>query len=311
VKLPHPKYYVFAHFTRYIRPGVEILYCTKPWAMVAYSSAERTLTCVLLNAESEPKDAKVGIRDFCLVEASTKAYITQPVKKTYFAEHKAETNEFDNGGFEVSVLMPAQAICSVIVTGATLCSSPTGLSATQAIHMARCAAQAAVIERRNGQFNLEAQKAWAHFEHMCDGFVARLRAGSHNGLDKNMSDFDQLKHLIFSSAWGVANERALGSSHRDTIENWEQFHAVRGRRLFSNNLVWAVFNTVWSVANAAWFGKKHQDYIKAAQKASDHLQKLGIERLILPRKVFFITRRSAIISPLACVCAACGSWAQC
>lgn len=48
-ELPHPKYFVFAHFTRFIRRGMVMLHCTEPWACAAFAWEENSLAAVLTN----------------------------------------------------------------------------------------------------------------------------------------------------------------------------------------------------------------------------------------------------------------------
>lgn len=277
---PHPKYYVFAHFTRYLRPGVELLHCSEPWGTAGYAKEGATLSVVLLNSGTVACERTLRFSAFAAAEGAVRAVLTQPEAGRLFVEATAEVLKMECGGLAVRVCMPPDAVCSLEISAvARHCGTsralPVGaqemqaLSAEEVVAMARLAAEAAVAERRHGKYDARTRGAWARYE-QCAALASFARHGQ------------EISRLILSSAWGAANERALGQLDADTTREWESFHSQRKRLRIGEDLDWAVFNTTWAVTDAAYYGANSVLCKIAAAKAAEHLDKFGGSTAVVP-----------------------------
>mmetsp|Transcript_83748 Transcript_83748/g.187334 ORF Transcript_83748/g.187334 Transcript_83748/m.187334 type:complete len:351 (-) Transcript_83748:30-1082(-) len=131
--LPHPKHYVFLHFSHYIRPGSIMLRCSEPWAAAALVSKEaiactqaakdapkNALVCVLLNAGRERWLRLTLPRNFRADDAAElEAVLTQPSFRRFFVACEAH---LQIAGFQTEVLVWADeaSVCSVVVPGTVL-----------------------------------------------------------------------------------------------------------------------------------------------------------------------------------------------
>jgi len=115
VQKPHPKYFVFAHFTRFLRPGAEILHCSQPFALAGYAAKTQSLTIVLVNL-SAACTKSVRLDEFATSGQTATAYITQPRANSFMSPATADVVDEADGGLQISVEMPALSVCSVVLT---------------------------------------------------------------------------------------------------------------------------------------------------------------------------------------------------
>lgn len=292
--LPHPKYYVFTHFSHYLRPGFEMLQCTEPWAAAGFSEPDACIACVLVNAFAGPCRLRLSLSAFSAPGGALKAVFTEPQQGTILAEGTVEASEAEGGGLVLSAEMPPLSVCSLRVPSARRlpccgsCAVPqprTGVTAEQAREVAQSAARAAAAERLYGETDPRALSAWHRLDHLCGCADAALEAAIPCE-KRRETEVGHLKQLASSSAWGAANERKFGSRNGDAKSSWDLFNSLRKKYPFDDNLTWLVFNTAWSVVNEAFLGSDHSHTAKAAQRAEGHFVKLGSSTLVLPRRTY-------------------------
>jgi len=242
-------------------------------------AGKSTLTYVVLNRKDAgiyllraPAFAAAG------QPATARAFITQPKEQSIFAETTAQVS-FTKAGLELHFELPTESVCTIIVSQVTrvqFTGTVPGVTAGQVTELAVLATLAAVTERRNGEFDNRTCAAWSRVEHACGCIAAMLPIPS---------QLEGLKQLILHVAWGVANERAFGRESKDAQACWERFHTQRERLGMSKDLDWAIFNTAWAVESRARLGTEDVGGQAAAQRAEEHLRKLGgRSTVVLPQK---------------------------
>lgn len=125
--LPHPKHYVFAHFSHFIRLGCTVLHCSQPWAVAAFCPVRGALVLVLLNVGTAKAQFRLAVPStFQVGEISSnddgrfrlEAVLTQPQERRFFVHCDAY---FEKEGSaespEVAVDMDAASVCSIIIPG--------------------------------------------------------------------------------------------------------------------------------------------------------------------------------------------------
>lgn len=208
-----------------------------------------------------------------------------------FVEHYVEVVILEegrrSGGSEIRVEVPAYAVCSVVVPVA-LGQPRKGISVAQVQSMAIWAARGAADERRFGQADARAKRAWTCWEHEC-GLAAIELGVNPPAFPPDGTGFKDLIEVICSSAWGATNERQFGSGHEDSQDAWARFYGCAKKlaehagldMATSEDLTWMVFNTSWAVVNEQWFGAESADCQNARGRAEQHISSLGGDTVIL------------------------------
>lgn len=316
--LPHAKYYVFAHFSRFIRRGFVMLHVTEPWAAAAYSPEESSVACVVVNPAPLARTLRLRLSTFATKAANgggARGLVTEPQARRVLVNQPVKVVEAAEDGLEISVVVPGQAVCSVVVpevrpipgTCDVEPGSPSrmqadppmaacdtcGITAARVQAMARCAARGAADERCFGAADARTKASWIRWEHEC-GRAAVALGALPPVVPAPGSGFGDLVEIVCSGAWGAANERKFGSGQqkgRDAEEAWGRFHAhaeqlaqtAAHEKDVAKDLQWMVFNTCWAVVNEIWYGAESADCRDAARRAEEHLVRLGASRIILRR----------------------------
>jgi len=263
VSPPNAKYYVFAHFTRFLRPGLEMLHCTEPWALVGRSREDATLACVFVNKGSSSRRFSLAFPMFKAAEERPETVVSEPHLERFFVKSRAVcVRSDDENGFELHVEVPADAICSVKVALAPS-AAVTRVTAAEVVELGRLATKAAMLELDSeyGVCHKFTEESWAYFEHVLASAV--------DDVEEAPPIFDRTRWYIERCAWGVANERKLGKNHGETKQCWQDFHAEKDR--VGDDLHWALFNACWAVGNHHSYG----DDEGAEEKALKLLSSVG------------------------------------
>jgi len=291
--LPHPKHYVFAHFSHFLRPGFEMLQCAEPWAAAGFFEPEACLACVLLNSFTATCRLQLRLPGFAAPQGRLEAVFTEPQQGSLLAGGAAEALEED-GCLVVRVEMPPLAVCSLRVPDSQRARSsragagalpPGGLAASQARALARAAAHATAAERLYGEGDARVVLAWQQVDHACGCAEAALEAVI-PCKKRREQEVEQLKCLTLSAAWGAANERKYGSHNADAKSNFNSFHAMRKSYLLDENVNWMIFNTCWAVVNKEFLGSGNSHTTSAAERAESHFATLGPSACVLPRRAW-------------------------
>jgi len=304
VRLPHPKYFVFAHFSRFLRRGFAMLHCTEPWAAAAYSTDEQALACVFANPAPAPRRLRLRLPAFSACGGGARgtgagpaaAVVTEPRRGRVFVEQPVEVAEGPSGCLELRMEVAAFAVCSVALPRARLrCGAAgggsevaPGVTAAQVQAMALRAARGAADERLHGAGDARTQASWACWEHECGLAAAALGAGPPAAPPPG-SGFGDLVEVVCGGAWGAANERRFGAGAQDALKDWERFHrhaellaaAGGASHGHAHDLIWMVFNTCWAVINERWYGTESGDCREAWARAEQHLSRVGPETVVL------------------------------
>jgi len=294
-KLPYPKFYVFAHFTRFLHPGSCVLNCSAPWAVVMQTIGEAKLACVVLN-QGEIARRDIFFPGFAFQQSSVESVFSIPGDNMYFVSghslKRANVSvDAEKCGTEIRVTMPANSICTLVVSSVSWTAQtawavnagstplgtihechvsrlpPVGISVRQVVQLVAHATTAAIIERRaqDKDFATKTSLAWARFEHCRACCVLAL----------NVRRLQGLFGIILHCAWGVANERALGPDDEQTCDRWECFHRDRASQRFDDNFDWAMFNIAWAIGNGLYYGPEDESCKMAFQQAEEHIARLG------------------------------------
>lgn len=286
VSLPTPNYFVFAHFTRYLRPGISMLHCTQPWVAAGYSADECAVTCVFANPNDAPRRLRLTFPAFTS-RGTADAVVSEPRRGRFMAKQHVEVDGGASRGMEVQAEIPAHSICSLVVPEVQLVSRAVGLRGLSVAHihdMACAAAWGAADERSYGSNDARTIASWSRWEHICCSAAAVLGDPRHPP-----KHFTQLVTLLKSGAWGAANERSFGSEHRDTQLDWQRFRAhadtlvaAEGfEKAAADDITWMIFNACWAVVNERWLTDSSADCVEAKGRAALHLSKLGGESIVL------------------------------
>eukprot|EP00747_Dinoflagellata_sp_TGD_P163759 gnl/TRDRNA2_/TRDRNA2_182780_c0_seq1.p1 gnl/TRDRNA2_/TRDRNA2_182780_c0~~gnl/TRDRNA2_/TRDRNA2_182780_c0_seq1.p1 ORF type:complete len:711 (-),score=113.44 gnl/TRDRNA2_/TRDRNA2_182780_c0_seq1:87-1991(-) len=317
-QLPLMKYYVFAHFSRYLRPNVVMLHCTEPWATGAYSPEEGALVCVVANVANQMRRMRMCLHGFSVPCSAVTAVLTQPQTGRLMVERSAQVVEDgDSGASELIVEVPARAVCSMHVPGAVLVSKEYFIDMAcyeedqlcEAVvasirEMARSAAKIAVSERCYGCGDKRTVAERAHWEHNSAHTAAVWSGGAAALSPSGAGDsFEEIREMMTGAAWGAANERAFGPDHADTRSAWARFHHFAERfaekfeagstsvELFvqegvAEDLKWMVFNIAWEVMNAFWYGPESSECECAKGKAEYHFHRVVGHAVTVPGSPF-------------------------
>jgi len=122
-KLPHPKYYVFAQFTRFLRSGMELLTTTDPRVAAGYCAESATLVIFMLNLGDIPCQMALDVP--CLSTPSRRAKIVTTVPRApmkFLAERTVDEVVTDLGegrasGIRVQLEAEPYSVSSVVVDG--------------------------------------------------------------------------------------------------------------------------------------------------------------------------------------------------
>mmetsp|Transcript_49485 Transcript_49485/g.117777 ORF Transcript_49485/g.117777 Transcript_49485/m.117777 type:complete len:839 (-) Transcript_49485:83-2599(-) len=282
--MPFPKHYVLAHFSRFLRPGFQMLRSTQPWAAMGYSPEEATIVCVLQNTGNDAVRARLKFSAFSAqCGPARQAVVTQPLAGRFFVETHAQVHPACVG-FELILDMPPQSVASAVVGAVELQGTVYGatesvaFSIAHVVELVRSAACATTSERVYGSDDVRTLCCWQRWEH---AYGCAVTAAGHSG----EAFMHTLKEMVLAAAWGVANERKYGADNEDTRNDWSRFenfsrglaqaNAVLGGTSDVSDLKWMVFNLSWAVANERWYGVQSPDHREALQLATAHLCKAG------------------------------------
>ncbi|CAJ1362510.1 unnamed protein product [Effrenium voratum] len=313
--LPHPKYFVFAHFTRFLRRGMIMLHCTEPWAAACFAPEENSLAAVLTNPNSTQSRLRLRLPAFVpkgrggAERRRVQAVLTEPLRQRLFVPCEVEVQEAA-GSLEILVEVPPKAICSVLLSNVSLIAgkssvqdgtsmdSPgaaqagklrkhshdaeSGVTVQMISGMARAASEGAAHERWLGQADMQTVKCWSRWEHEC-GFAATALDAIPPAVPQPESGFSDLLEAVCAAAWGAANERKFGAGNLDAQQAWDRFArhmqqlAHRGglSEETMQDLKWYVFNVCWMTVNLRWYGASSTDHHEASNRASHHFRQLG------------------------------------
>ena len=321
--LPHPKYFIFAHFTRFIRRGMIMLHCSEPWAAASFAPEENSLAAVISNPSSVLSRQRLRLPAFVpkgrgSERRRVQAVLTEPQRRRLFVPCEVEVQEAA-GCLELLVEVPPRAICSVLLPNVSLIAgkssvqestmgvdSPAqagklrkhshdadiGVTVQMISSMARAAAEGAALERWLGQADLQTMRCWSRWEHEC-GCAATALDAIPPAMPQNESGFNDLMEAVCAAAWGAANERKFGAGNLDAQQAWDRF-ARHMQQLaqraglsddITNDLKWYVFNVCWMMVNLRWYGPSSTDHNEASDRAAHHFRQLGgSESVILRRR---------------------------
>jgi len=293
--LPQPKYYVLAHFTRFLRKGSAIMHCTKPWATAAFSVEQSEVACVLVNLSNQVKTLSLrlpGSRS----PSKVHAVMSEPRRGRFFTPNTVQF-VFEKKTSTLKLLLdaPAWSICSVTIydyqVGANCCndeeksSDSNGVTVSHMYEMTIRAARAATNERWLGAAEERTVESWARFEHACCSAAASSGDPTHPP-----PCFAQLVEVIINAAWGAANERKFGCEHPDARNAWNRFHQSASEvgawlgETHSADFKWMIFNLAWGVTNARAFGAESDESTQAFTSAEGHCLALGGSNRVLLRR---------------------------
>lgn len=118
---PHPKHYVFAHFTRFIRPGATLLKCSVPWAVAASSTPNpSSLAVVVMNDQPIKRTLTLRLPLLKAAGQIVQAVMTQPKARRLWVNCMAEVVSGDDDIVELVVWADEESICSVVIGSLTL-----------------------------------------------------------------------------------------------------------------------------------------------------------------------------------------------
>ncbi|CAK9012140.1 unnamed protein product, partial [Durusdinium trenchii] len=231
--LPHPKYFIFAHFTRFIRRGMIMLHCSEPWAAASFAPEENSLAAVISNPSSVLSRQRLRLPAFVpkgrgSERRRVQAVLTEPQRRRLFVPCEVEVQEAA-GCLELLVEVPPRAICSVLLPNVSLIAgkssvqestmgvdSPAqagklrkhshdadiGVTVQMISSMARAAAEGAALERWLGQADLQTMRCWSRWEHEC-GCAATALDAIPPAMPQNESGFNDLMEAVCAAAWGA------------------------------------------------------------------------------------------------------------
>ena len=288
--LPHPKYYIFAHFTRFIRRGMVMLHCSEPWAAASFAPEENSIAAVITNPTHVISKQRLRLPAFVPKGRGSErrrlqAVLTEPQRRRLFVPCEVEVQEAA-GCLELLVELPPRAICSVqlpnvsLIGGAESKSSvqesttmdgvdspeaaqagklrkhshddQLGVTVQMISSMARAAAEGAALERWLGQADLQTVRCWSRWEHECGSAATALDAIP-PVLPSQESGFSDLLEAMCAAAWGAANERKYGAGNLDAQQAWDRFARHIQQLAHRAGLSSDTTNDLkWYVFNVSW-----------------------------------------------------------
>ena len=287
--LPHPKYYIFAHFTRFIRRGMVMLHCSEPWAAASFAPEENSLAAVITNPTLGTSKQRLRLSAFVPKgrgsERRIQAVLTEPNRRRLFVPCEVEVQEAA-GCLELLVELPARSICSVLLPNVCLSGTESkslveststnmdgvdspgaaqagklrkhshddqlGVTVQMVSSMARAAAEGAALERWLGQADLQTVRCWSRWEHEC-GCAATAMEAIPPALPSADSGFSDLLEAVCAAAWGAANERKYGAGNPDAQQAWDRFARHIQQLAHRAGLSPETTNDLkWYVFNVSW-----------------------------------------------------------
>eukprot|EP00929_Paragymnodinium_shiwhaense_P034382 TRINITY_DN18721_c0_g1_i1.p1 TRINITY_DN18721_c0_g1~~TRINITY_DN18721_c0_g1_i1.p1 ORF type:complete len:527 (+),score=71.99 TRINITY_DN18721_c0_g1_i1:71-1582(+) len=117
-KTPHPKYYVFAQFSRFLRPGFELLETSDDRVAAGFCSASSSLVVILLNTSDVTCRTGLDVENCTAVANSCRIVTTYPRQPgRYLVESSGElAAELPDGGIRLHMEVEAYSIATVIVS---------------------------------------------------------------------------------------------------------------------------------------------------------------------------------------------------
>lgn len=287
IGLPHQKYFVFAHFTRFIRPGHFMLNCTEAWATASFSPEENTISCVIANAAPVARQIRICFPTFSMIDdgEGMQAVLSEPRAGRIMVPHfiKAADCQSGRAGLELRTDMVPCAVCSV-----RLPARPCGLRAIRLHELVARATRGAADERLLGAGDSQTKASWSCWEETVAKAAFEYGAWE-PALQHQPSDpWRHLCQMVSGVAWGAANERHFGGEHPDCQDAWERFRVNMESVAASQGFVrehesevrWLVFNTSWAVVNERWYGAASADCQGALARSEQHLQSIGADTVV-------------------------------
>ena len=109
----NPKFFVLAHYSRHIRPGMRLL-ATEDWRTVAaFDTAARRLVVVALNEAKRPADLRLDLSAFDPRAPRAQRWITEPLGKSRYRRLPEEPENAASASWK----LPPQSIVTIEVNG--------------------------------------------------------------------------------------------------------------------------------------------------------------------------------------------------
>jgi galactan endo-1,6-beta-galactosidase len=111
----NPKYFVLAHYSRHIRPGMTMIDCDDRNMVAAYDATEQKLVLVMLN-DAAPRPVSVNLSKFGDVKGPITCWNTEPLASARYEVHN--DIQLEGKGFTASV--PGHAVETFEIANVTL-----------------------------------------------------------------------------------------------------------------------------------------------------------------------------------------------
>jgi len=293
---PHPKYYVFAHFSRFFRPGCTMLHCTMPWMVAGYSPEEAHVVCVLVNVHDQMSRLKVLLPGFSTNQRTAESFITQPHERRFFIERHADVAAEPPPGsdafVELQVEVPEKAVCSIVLREVRLASASGDSSTAFKVAGDAAATPASPVAEAVPELS-----GSGHGQCCYAGVAAAVSSVSRRGVQMLPARGGggitaiQVREMARHAAWGAANERCYGSSDPQATSEWARWEHECGRAAAAlcgsasltpppgsafKDLKEMVCGGAWGAANERAFGKNHAEAAGAWERFRMHGEKVSL-----------------------------------
>lgn len=103
------KYHTFAHFTRHIRPGMEIMDMDDAYTLVAYGAKDKEIAVVISNFDTSTREVALQLKDFEICGPTTR-WCTNFIGDDTYAECKDMGPEGEQN--TLWIVLPPKSIMS-------------------------------------------------------------------------------------------------------------------------------------------------------------------------------------------------------
>ena len=114
------RYYVLAHFSRHIRPGMKILDTGSSYATAAYDATAKRLVIVALNTSSSAQTLTFNLSNFTTVTGGTNGLVPRWNTVTTGGDKYASYSNTYLSGKTVAVPFAAKAVQTIQIDGVTI-----------------------------------------------------------------------------------------------------------------------------------------------------------------------------------------------
>jgi len=275
LKLPYPKYYVFAHFTRFLRPGFEVLKSTDPNILGAYSPERQVLVFVILNASELPVTKNFEVPSFSTPEKWASAVFSEPAKEQFMKKRPLMVTESSSGEMALNISLPPGSVCSVVIQQVSQSSvDKRGVSAAMVQDMSVHAGRACAYDRLFGATDTRTDLAWARAEHAWSCAESALESVVSDVAQRGRQ-LDNLKRIITSGAWSAANECKLGANNPTVKQNWHSFYTYKKDFGMTDDITWVMYYATRAAAHDIFLGEGNDVSNHAKALAATHMSQLG------------------------------------